>query len=157
MNASWSTDLSREIYAIEHWGEGYFDINHKGHVVVYPAGSAKNGTVDLVEIVDSVRKEGLALPVLVRFKDILRDRIGRLTDAFNTAKEEFEYLGNYTPSIRSRSISNVASSKASSVMTVTRLGWRQVANQNYWLFWPSPRPESSSVTATRIAPISAWH
>ncbi|TSA01846.1 MAG: biosynthetic arginine decarboxylase [Methylococcus sp.] len=97
MNASWSTDLSREIYAIEHWGEGYFDINQKGHVVVYPAGSAKNGTVDLVEIVDSVRKEGLALPVLVRFKDILRDRIGRLTDAFNTAKEEFEYLGNYTP------------------------------------------------------------
>jgi arginine decarboxylase len=97
MNAKWSTALSREIYAIEHWGEGYFDINDKGHVVVHPAGSSKNGTVDLVEIVDSVRKEGLALPVLVRFKDILRDRIGRLTEAFNTAKKEFEYLGNYTP------------------------------------------------------------
>ncbi len=97
MNAKWSTALSREIYAIEHWGEGYFDINDKGHVVVHPAGSPKNGTVDLVEIVDSVRKEGLALPVLVRFKDILRDRIGRLTEAFNTAKEEFEYLGHYTP------------------------------------------------------------
>ena len=97
MTACWNTGLSRDIYAIEHWGEGYFDINPDGHVVVHPGRDAQQGSVDLVEVVQSVRQEGLSLPILVRFTDILHDRIARLTEAFRQAREDLDYEAQYTP------------------------------------------------------------
>ena len=97
MTACWNTSLSRDIYAIEHWGEGYFDINPDGHVVVHPGRDAQQGSVDLVEVVQSVRQEGLSLPILVRFTDILHDRIARLTEAFSRAREDLGYQAHYTP------------------------------------------------------------
>jgi arginine decarboxylase len=97
MTTRWNNEHSREIYAIEHWGEGYFDIHSGGHVMVHPAGDPKKGTVDLVEVVQSVRQEGLSLPILVRFTDILRHRIARLTEAFDRARQDLDYQGRYTP------------------------------------------------------------
>jgi len=97
MTARWNTDLSREIYAIEHWSEGYFDIHPGGHVVVHPARDPDKGAVDIVEVVRSVRQEGLSLPILVRFTDILRHRITCLTEAFDKAQTDMEYQGRYTP------------------------------------------------------------
>lgn len=86
MTTCWTPALAREVYAIEHWGEGYFDIDGQGRVVVYPAREPARGTVRLLEIVQAVRAEGLALPVLIRFTDILRDRVARLTEAFAGAR-----------------------------------------------------------------------
>ena len=97
MTARWNTELSREIYAIEHWSEGYFDIHPGGHVVVHPARDPDKGAVDLVEVVRSVRQEGLSLPILVRFTDILRHRITRLNEAFDKARTDMDYQGRYTP------------------------------------------------------------
>lgn len=97
MTARWNTELSREIYAIEHWSEGYFDIHPGGHVVVHPARDPDKGAVDLVEVVRSVRQEGLSLPILVRFTDILRHRITRLNEAFDKARTDMDYQGGYTP------------------------------------------------------------
>ena len=97
MTARWNTELSREIYAIEHWSEGYFDIHPGGHVVVHPARDPDKGAVDLVEVVGSVRQEGLSLPILVRFTDILRHRITRLNEAFDKARTDMDYQGRYTP------------------------------------------------------------
>ena len=97
MTARWNTELSREIYAIEHWSEGYFDIHPGGHVVVHPARDPDKGAVDLVEVVRSVRQEGLSLPILVRFTDILRHRITRLSEAFDKARTDMDYQGGYTP------------------------------------------------------------
>lgn len=97
MPSNWSTALSREVYAIEHWGEGYFDINDDGQVTVRPSRNLGHGEVVLPEIIDDIRREGLALPVLVRFTDVLKDRVVRLTEAFAKAREEHDFGGGYTP------------------------------------------------------------
>jgi arginine decarboxylase len=97
MTMRWSSALSRDVYTIEHWGEGYFDINERGHVVVHPSQKPELGTIDLLDIVQSIRQEGLSLPVLIRFTDILRDRVARLTGAFANACAEYDYPGRYTP------------------------------------------------------------
>jgi arginine decarboxylase len=94
---NWSPAQSRETYAIEHWGEGYFDINGQGHVVVYPNKDRENGAVDLFDVADAVRREGLSLPVLVRFTDILGDRVRLFREAFDRARADLDYGGVYTP------------------------------------------------------------
>jgi len=97
MTECWSAELSREVYSVEHWGEGYFDVGKKGNVIVHPTRNPLQGGVDLVEIAQSARAEGLSLPVLVRFIDILRDRVARLNQAFETSRREYGYKGHYTP------------------------------------------------------------
>lgn len=97
MTDSWNAELSREIYAVEHWGEGYFDVGEAGNVIVRPTRHPEQGAIDLLEIAQAVRAEGLSLPVLVRFIDILRDRVACLNQAFELARREYGYRGQYTP------------------------------------------------------------
>jgi len=73
---TWSTEQSAQIYAIENWGDGYFSINAAGHVCVKPS-SDKDIELDLYEIAQSLNDKDLSLPVLVRFTDILKDRVKR--------------------------------------------------------------------------------
>lgn len=88
--------LNRDRYAIARWGEGYFDINAKGRVQVNPTGDAADGSVDLYELANRVHEQGLSLPVLFRFGDIIRDRVESLCNAFEQAMEHHEYKANYT-------------------------------------------------------------
>jgi arginine decarboxylase len=87
---------AREIFNIQRWGDGYFDINDEGHVVVFPTRRREDGSVDLHRLATEVSKHGLNLPVLFRFGDILRDRVDRLCDAFAKAMEYHEYKAGYT-------------------------------------------------------------
>ena len=100
MNSSdiktWSTRKSSQTYAIENWGDGYFSINSGGHVCVKPS-SDKDIEVDLYEIAQSLNDKNLSLPVLVRFTDILKDRVTRLCGAFQKACVNNDYQGKYTP------------------------------------------------------------
>ena len=96
-NTSWSLQDARETYAIEHWGDGYFDIDAAGCVVARPHGTKEGGEVRLADVAAAVRREGLSLPVLVRFTDILRDRVLRLRAAFESARADLGYQGAYTP------------------------------------------------------------
>ena len=93
---SWSIDSARALYNIEGWGAGFFDINDEGHVVVRPDKEHPDRVIDLFEITNDLEEQGIALPVLLRFSDILRSRINLLTDSFEQAKEEFGYTGGYT-------------------------------------------------------------
>jgi len=94
---TWSVQDSRETFGLEHWGEGYFDINDRGHVAVHPRKDPEAGSVDLFDLAQEIRREGLALPVLVRFTDVLRDRVLLLQAAFDRARAEYDYTGGYTP------------------------------------------------------------
>jgi arginine decarboxylase len=94
--SSWSIDSARALYNIEGWGAGFFDINDQGHVVVRPDKEHPDRVIDLYEITNDLEEQGIALPVLLRFSDILRSRINLLTDSFEQAKEEFGYTGGYT-------------------------------------------------------------
>ncbi|WP_101926932.1 MULTISPECIES: arginine decarboxylase [Luteimonas] len=92
---AWSTDLARKTYSIPHWSEGYFDVDDAGRIVVAPRGT--NGpSIPLPDAVDAARAAGAQLPMLVRFPDILGDRLARLQDAFAQAQAEWEYPGGYT-------------------------------------------------------------
>ncbi len=90
----WSAAHSRSVYGIRHWGAGYFSISESGHVEVRP--NARAGVpVDLAEQVRALRQAGLSLPLLVRFPDILQDRLRRLTTAFEQSIARLGYQAGY--------------------------------------------------------------
>ena len=93
----WTLQDARETYAIPHWSDGYFDIDAQGRLIARPWRDPARGEIPLPELVTAIEREGLALPVLVRFTDILRDRVARLSAAFAAARAEYGYLGEYTP------------------------------------------------------------
>ena len=80
---------------MEGWGIGYFDINEKGHVTVSPSKDA-GPALDLFEMATDLEAQGVGLPLLLRFSDILRTRIETLGDRFATAIREYGYTGAYT-------------------------------------------------------------
>ena len=92
---TWSLDQARKTYSIPHWAEGYFDVDASGRVVVSPQGAA-GPSISLPEVVDTARANGARMPLLVRFPDILGDRLGKLQTAFGQAMQEWEYTGGYT-------------------------------------------------------------
>ncbi len=94
--SSWSIEAARTLYNVEGWGGGFFDINDEGHVIVRPDKERPDRVVDLYEITNDLEEQGIALPVLLRFSDILRSRIEALTGRFEQAREEFGYTGGYT-------------------------------------------------------------
>jgi len=94
-NKRWTTDDARAQYAIAHWGEGYFDVDTRGDLVVRPRG-ADGPAFSLPAIVDAARGKGSRLPLLVRFADILRHRLARLQGAFAKAMKEWDYAGGYS-------------------------------------------------------------
>jgi arginine decarboxylase len=93
---TWSIEQSKQLYAIQQWGNGYFSINDQGHVCVKPQADCTT-EIDLFEIAQVLRDKGLNFPVLVRFTDILRDRIRQLQQAFDQARATYSYKGHYTP------------------------------------------------------------
>lgn len=93
--SAWTIDRARRTYSVPHWSDGYFDIDSQGRAVAQPLGAAGPKVV-LDEVIDAARAEGLRLPVLLRFSDILGDRLRRLQAAFAQAMAEAEYAGGYT-------------------------------------------------------------
>ncbi|GGD49117.1 arginine decarboxylase [Pseudoxanthomonas indica] len=91
----WSTDHARKTYSIPHWAEGYFDVDAAGRIVVSPKGDA-GPVIPLPEVVEAARANGAQLPLLVRFPDILGDRLGKLQAAFAQAQTDWDYRGGYT-------------------------------------------------------------
>lgn len=90
----WKIHDALEAYGVRHWGKGYFGINDRGHVVVHPDKNPDRA-IDLKELVDQLQARGIQLPILLRFTDILRHRVGEIHDAFDAAIKEFEYAGGY--------------------------------------------------------------
>ncbi|KAA6337960.1 Biosynthetic arginine decarboxylase [termite gut metagenome] len=85
----WRIEDSEELYNITGWGTSYFGINEQGHVVVTPR---DNGVaVDLKELIDELQLRDVALPMLLRFSDILDNRIENTSLCFRQAAEEYGY------------------------------------------------------------------
>lgn len=85
----WRIEDSEELYNITGWGTSYFSINEQGHVVVTPR---KDGVaVDLKELVDELQLRDVAAPMLIRFPDILDNRIEKTAHCFKQASEEYGY------------------------------------------------------------------
>ncbi|KAM3097617.1 biosynthetic arginine decarboxylase [Phormidesmis sp. 146-12] len=91
---TWTIEDSEELYRIKGWGDPYFSINAAGHVTVSPKGD-RGGSLDLFELVNALKNRNLGLPLLIRFSDILEDRIERLNAAFSRAIARYNYAGVY--------------------------------------------------------------
>ncbi len=87
----WKIDDSAELYNINGWGLSYFSINDKGHVQVTPR--AGYASVDLKEVMDELQVRDVTAPVLLRFPDILDNRIEKISNCFKQAAKEYDYQG----------------------------------------------------------------
>ena len=90
----WRVEDSAELYNINGWGLKYFSINEKGHVVVTPRETSI--PVDLKDVMDELQVRDISSPVLLRFPDILDNRVEKISNCFKNASEQYNYTGkNY--------------------------------------------------------------
>ncbi|HKH72602.1 MAG TPA: biosynthetic arginine decarboxylase, partial [Vicinamibacterales bacterium] len=92
---SWSVHDASELYEVARWGNGYFSVNDGGHVQVHPTKDPARA-IDLKELVDRLQLRGISLPVLIRFTDILKHRLGDIHAAFQNAINQHQYQGGYS-------------------------------------------------------------
>ena len=87
----WKIEDSAELYNVNGWGRQYFGINDKGHIIVTPRQG--EASVDLKEVMDELQVRDVTAPVLLRFHDILDNRIEKISNCFARAKQEYDYQG----------------------------------------------------------------
>jgi arginine decarboxylase len=92
---SWSVHDASELYEVARWGNGYFSVNDNGHMQVHPTKDLARA-IDLKELVDRLQLRGISLPVLIRFTDILKHRLGDIHTAFQNAITQHQYQGGYS-------------------------------------------------------------
>ncbi len=90
----WSIEDSEELYRIKGWGEPYFAINAAGNLTVSPQGD-RGGSLDLHKLVKGLKQRDFQLPMLIRFSEILEDRLERLNACFAKAIARYSYEGAY--------------------------------------------------------------
>jgi arginine decarboxylase len=90
----WDIDAAIATYNVDAWGSGYFSINPAGNVIARPL-KEKGSSIDLLEVVNEARERGLGFPLVIRFQDLLRDRVQTVNRAFHSAMEEFGYRAPY--------------------------------------------------------------
>jgi arginine decarboxylase len=91
----WTTTEAAELYDVAAWGKGYFAVGSNGHVLVHPTKDPTR-SIDLMELVEKLEVRGISLPILIRFADILKHRLGDMHDAFQNAITENGYKGSYS-------------------------------------------------------------
>ena len=93
-STDWSAAAGAALYGLDRWGDPYFSVSDRGHVMVQPRGD-RGGSLDLMELVQELQGRDLSLPLLIRFDDILEDRLERLHGAFERAIAQYGYAGRY--------------------------------------------------------------
>jgi len=92
---SWNIQQAKELYGVDRWGNGYFDVNASGEVVVNLRDGDKSVPVSLNRVVQEMKERGWALPMLMRFRDLLDTRIEEVNESFNSAIKNSGYKGCY--------------------------------------------------------------
>ena len=90
----WSVAESANLYGLNKWGDIYFSINSEGNISVKPKENSEQ-SLDLLDLVKELEGRNLKLPLLIRFDDILEDRLKRLHKSFEKAIEKYDYQGVY--------------------------------------------------------------
>src|SRR5271167_3938774 len=90
----WSTAEASELYDVASWGKGYFAVEPNGHVWVRPDKDPARG-IDLKELVDNLQLRGISMPILIRFGEILKHRLGEMHQAFDNSIREHGYKSGY--------------------------------------------------------------
>lgn len=91
-----SGTTAHKVYNIAHWSDGYIGVNDQGQVLVRPDRGHSPARINLPDLTQSLLQSGIQLPVLIRFTDILHDRVNKLCGAFNMVAGDQGYQGQYT-------------------------------------------------------------
>jgi arginine decarboxylase len=91
---TWTTTDAAELYEVAGWGKGYFSVGPSGNVHVHPTKDPRR-SIDLKQLVDRLQLRGIDLPILIRFQEILKHRLGEIHDVFQRAISEHQYKGRY--------------------------------------------------------------
>jgi arginine decarboxylase len=90
----WTVTDASELYDVASWGKGYFSVGPNGHLWVHPGKDPARG-IDLRELIEKLELRGIGLPILIRFAEILKHRLGEMYQAFQSAISEHNYKGDY--------------------------------------------------------------
>lgn len=90
----WTPQSANDLYDVASWGKGYFSVGENGHLRVHPEKDPAR-SIDLKQLIDTLVLRGINLPILIRFADILKHRLGEIHNAFQTAIAEHKYQGGY--------------------------------------------------------------
>ncbi|HEY5645727.1 MAG TPA: biosynthetic arginine decarboxylase, partial [Pseudomonadales bacterium] len=90
----WSVDDAAELYRVAGWSDGFFVVNEAGHMAVRPF-EDQQLSIDIMDVIDELRRRGVRFPALLRFQDVLRARVQRLSRAFGEAIRESGYESPY--------------------------------------------------------------
>lgn len=153
----WRIEDSEELYNINGWGRNYFSINEKGHVVVTPRKNC--ASVDLKEVLDELQVRDICAPVLLRFPDILDNRIEKISTCFAEASRQYNYSASnfmiYPIKVNQmrQVVEEIVSYGKNSISAS-----KQAQNPSSMLYWQQilPKTLSSSATATKTSRISSW-
>ena len=91
-----SGTTAHKVYNIAHWSDGYIGVNEQGQVLIRPDRGHSPARINLPDLTQSLLQSGIQLPVLIRFTDILHDRVNKLCGAFNKVASDQGYQGQYT-------------------------------------------------------------
>lgn len=94
-SATSAAERVAKIYGVENWGAGYFHVNSRGHLAVAPSGQ-RLAAIDVYDVIGEIERRQQNLPVLLRFPQILDDRVAKIHEAFRAAAREFDYDGGHT-------------------------------------------------------------
>jgi len=91
----WTTDDAEELYRIQRWSDGYFGVSADGKLQALPDVDKREVPIDLQDVVDELCEQNVQFPVVMRFHDILKNRVRQLNEAFASAIAEAEYDAPY--------------------------------------------------------------
>ena len=89
LNKKWTIEDSITTYGIDKWGEKYFSINSDGNISITPNKESQK-KVDLFKLVEEIKSREINIPLIIRFNDILKDRITELNNAFSHAIKTYD-------------------------------------------------------------------
>ncbi|MEI8255955.1 MAG: biosynthetic arginine decarboxylase [Deltaproteobacteria bacterium] len=91
----WSIEDAKNLYMVDRWGGGYFDVSEDGKITAAPL-QGKGRKIKIMDVVEAaIRDEGLRAPMIIRFQDMLHHRVRVLNEAFNRAIHELKYRAEY--------------------------------------------------------------
>ncbi len=91
----WTIQDAEELYGIPYWGDGYFGVGEDGKLRVLPDVGKHEFPIALQDVVQELQEQNIQFPVVMRFHDILRNRVHQLNEAFRDAIAAYEYTAPY--------------------------------------------------------------
>jgi arginine decarboxylase len=91
----WTINDAKELYGVEYWGRGIFDISDKGELLIKLSNDEHENWISLLEIAKGIQERGMSFPVLLRFSDLLKWRIEYINNTFNNKMKEYDYKAEF--------------------------------------------------------------